>query len=479
MGSARCALADFGAPALTGHERKGLTMRPYHVAIVGSGPSGFFAAASLLKAADASVDIDVVVDMLEMLPTPWGLVRSGVAPDHPKIKSISKQFEKIAEDPRFRFFGNVVLGEHVQVDELAERYDAVIYAIGAQSDRSLRIPGEDLPGSMAAVEFVGWYNAHPHFGDATPDLSGRRAVVIGNGNVALDVARILVTDPEELARTDIADHALESLRPCGVEEVVIIGRRGPLQTAFTTLELRELADLEGVDVIVDPAQLQDITDEDTAAAGKTTKQNIKVLRDYAERAPRPGHRRIVFRFLTSPVEIKGDGKVEGIVLGRNELVTDQNGQVAAKDSGDREELPVQLVVRSVGYRGMPTPGLPFDKETATIPNTNGRVEGSRNEYVVGWIKRGPTGVIGTNKKDSQDTVDALLADLAGAKQGLAALPDDHADELARWLASRQPRLVTSAHWEIIDRHERAAGEPHGRPRVKLPSLTELLRISHG
>src|SRR5271155_5451371 len=242
--------------------------RPYHVAIVGSGPSGFFAAASLLKAADASDDIDIAIDMLEMLPTPWGLVRSGVAPDHPKIKSISKQFEKTAEDPRFRFFGNVVVGEHVEAAELAERYDAVIYAIGTQSDRSLNIPGEELRGSVAAVDFVGWYNAHPHFEHATPDLSGARAVVVGNGNVALDVARILVTDPNVLALTDIADHALESLRPCSVEEVVVIGRRGPLQSAFTTLELRELADLEGLDVIVDPAQLEGITDEDLEAAGK-------------------------------------------------------------------------------------------------------------------------------------------------------------------------------------------------------------------
>jgi ferredoxin/flavodoxin---NADP+ reductase len=453
-------------------------MRPFHVAIVGSGPSGFFAAASLLKAADASDEINVAVDMLEMLPTPWGLVRSGVAPDHPKIKSISKQFEKTAGDPRFRFFGNVAVGEHVEAAELAEHYDAVIYAVGAQSDRSLNIPGEELAGSVAAVDFVGWYNAHPNFEEIAPDLSGARAVVIGNGNVALDVARILITDPEALAQTDIADHALDTLRPRGVEEVVIAGRRGPLQTAFTTLELRELTDLEGVDVIVDPAQLADISDEDLEAAGKTTKQNIKVLRDYAGREPRPGHRRMVFRFLTSPIEIKGEDRVERIVLGRNELVTDESGRVAAKDTGEREELSAQLVVRSVGYRGMPTPGLPFDDKSATIPNTAGRVDGSRNEYVVGWIKRGPTGVIGTNKKDSQDTVDTLIEDLTGGSE-LADFPDDHADKLADWLASRQPKLVTSAHWDIIDQHERAAGEPHGRPRVKLPSLEKLLRISHG
>ncbi|MEN3218349.1 FAD-dependent oxidoreductase [Mycobacterium avium] len=455
-------------------------MRPYHVAIVGSGPSGFFAAASLLKAADGSEHPDVAVDMLEMLPTPWGLVRSGVAPDHPKIKSISKQFEKTAADPRFRFFGNVSVGEHVQASELAERYDAVIYAVGAQSDRALNIPGEDLPGSIAAVDFVGWYNAHPNFEEATPDLSGSRAVVVGNGNVALDVARILVTDPDVLGLTDIADHALESLRPCGVDEVVVIGRRGPLQTAFTTLELRELGELDNVDVIVDPAQLEGVTDEDAAAAGKTAKQNISVLRDYAKRSPRPGHRRIVLRFMTSPIEIKGDGRVESIVLGRNELVTDETGRVSARDTGEREELPVQLVVRSVGYRGVPTPGLPFDEKTATIPNTGGRVEGSRNEYVVGWIKRGPTGVIGTNKKDSHYTVDTLLADLANAgPDGLADFPDDHADRLADWLASRQPKLVTTAHWELIDAHERAAGEARGRPRVKLPSLAKLLRVSHG
>lgn len=453
-------------------------MRPYHVAIVGSGPSGFFAASSLLKAADGSEEIDIAVDMLEMLPTPWGLVRSGVAPDHPKIKSISKQFEKTSKDPRFRFFGNISVGEHVQADELAERYDAVVYAVGAQSDRALNIPGENLPGSIAAVDFVGWYNAHPNFEEATPDLSGARAVVVGNGNVALDVARILVTDPDVLGQTDIADHALESLRPCGVDEVVVIGRRGPLQTAFTTLELRELGELENVDVIVDPAQLEGVSDEDAAAAGKTAKQNINVLRDYAKRDPRPGHRRIVLRFMTSPIEIKGRDRVEAIVLGRNQLVTDDNGWVSAKDTGEREELPVQLVVRSVGYRGVPTPGLPFDEKTATIPNSGGRVEGSRNEYVVGWIKRGPTGVIGTNKKDSQDTVDTLLADLSGA-DGLADFPDDHAAKLADWLASRQPKLVTSAHWDLIDAHERAAGEPHGRPRVKLPSLAKLLRVSHG
>jgi ferredoxin--NADP+ reductase len=454
------------------------------VAIVGSGPSGYFAAASLLKFADstdsdAGEKHDVRVDMLEMLPTPWGLVRSGVAPDHPKIKSISAQFEKTALDPRFRFFGNIVVGQHVQVAELAERYDAVIYAVGAQSDRSLGIPGEDLDGSVAAVDFVGWYNAHPHFQEMAPDLSTGRAVVIGNGNVALDVARILVTDPDVLAATDIADHALHTLHDRGVEEVLVIGRRGPLQAPFTTLELRELGDLEGlgdVDVIVDPADFSDISDEDLEAAGKTVRNNIKVLRGYAQTTPKNAKRRIVFRFRTSPIEIKGDGRVESIVLGRNELV-EENGRIVAKDTGEREEVAAQLVVRAVGYRGVPTPGLPFDERSGTIPHTDGRIEGSRNEYVVGWIKRGPTGVIGSNKKDSQETVDTLLADLRRA-----ALPDraeDHSDALAKWLVERQPKLVTDDHWKLINDYEKTAGEPHGRPRVKLTSVAELLRIGHG
>src|ERR1700754_2148150 len=324
--------------------------RPYHVAIVGSGPSGYFAAASLLKFADSDDDADVRVDMLEMLPTPWGLVRSGVAPDHPKIKSISAQFEKTALDPRFRFFGNIAVGKHVQTDELADRYDAVIYAVGAQSDRALGIPGEDLPGSVPAVDFVGWYNAHPHFEEMAPDVSSGRAVVAGNGNVGLDVARILVTDPDVLATTDIADHALKSLHDRGVEEVVVVGRRGPLQAPFTTLELRELGHLEGlgdVDVIVDPADFADITDEDGDGAGKTVKNNIKGLRGYSEQAPKGAKRRIVFRFRTSPIEIKGEDKVESIVLGRNELTRDDTGRVVAKDTGEREEVPAQLVVRAV------------------------------------------------------------------------------------------------------------------------------------
>ncbi len=459
--------------------------RPYYVAIVGSGPSGFFAAASLLRSASgADSDRDVRIDMLEMLPTPWGLVRSGVAPDHPKIKSISAQFEKTTADPRFRFFGNITVGEQVQADELAERYDAVIYAVGAQSDRALGIPGEDLPGSVSAVDFVGWYNAHPHFADMAPDLSSGRAVVVGNGNVALDVARILVSDPDMLAATDIADHALASLMPRGMEEVLVVGRRGPLQAPFTTMELRELGSMEAlsdVDIVVDPADLADITEEDLEAAGKTVRTNIKVLRGYAEQGARGRKRRIVFRFRTSPIEIKpGDGpepRVASVVLGRNELVSGADGRVTAKDTGEREEVPARLVVRAVGYRGLPLPGLPFDERSGTVPHVDGRVKDRRNEYVVGWIKRGPSGVIGSNKRDSQDTVNTLLADLAEAD--LTEFDTDHADRLEKWLAGRQPKLVTHDHWQLIDEHERTAGQPKGRPRVKLTNLLELLRIGHG
>ena len=453
-------------------------MRPYYVAIVGAGPSGYFAAASLLRFADTSVaegGRDIAVDMLEMLPTPWGLVRSGVAPDHPKIKSVSRTFEKTSEDPRFRFFGNIAVGEHVSADELSDRYDAVIYAVGTQSDRALGIPGEDLPGSVAAVDFVGWYNAHPHFTEMAPDISTGRAVVIGNGNVAIDVARILVTDPDVLAETDIADHALDALHDRGVAEVVIVGRRGPLEGAFTTLELRELGELDGVDVIVDPADFESISDEDAAAAGKTTAANVKVLREYSTRAPREGLRRIVFRFFTSPVEIRGGERVEEIVLGRNELIT-EGERTVARDTGERDTLPAQLVVRAVGYRGVAIPGLPFDDQAGTIPNDHGRISGRDRDYVTGWIKRGPSWVIGTNKKDSQDTVDTLLADL-----GSAQLPDvgpNYADELVNWLVERQPTLVSDAHWQAIDAHERSLGEPHGRPRRKLASVADLLRIAH-
>jgi ferredoxin--NADP+ reductase len=444
------------------------------VAIVGAGAAACYAADELLARGDVEVEI------LERLATPYGLIRGGVAPDHLETKEVGLTFGPRFVTDAVNFYFNVEVGNHITHEELLRHHHAVIYAVGAFEERRLDIPGEALRGSHPASEFVAWYNGHPDYADMEFDLSGQRAVVVGNGNVALDVARILVSDPSLLGETDIADHALDSLHAQGIEEVVVIGRRGPLQATFTTLELRELGDLEAmadVDVVIDPADFADITDDQLEAAGRTVKQNIRVLRGYAATEPRNAKRRIVFRFQTSPVEIKGTDRVSSIVLGHNELVADAGGRVVAKDTGIREELPAQLVIRAVGYRGVPTPGLPFDERTGTIPHSCGRVQDSRNEYVVGWIKRGPSGVIGSNKKDSADTVDTLLADLATAD--LRDVGPDYSDELVAWLLSRQPKLVTDDHWHAIDAHERALGEPLGRPRVKLTSVAELLRVGHG
>jgi ferredoxin/flavodoxin---NADP+ reductase len=454
-------------------------MRPYHVAIVGSGPSGFFAAASLLKAADAAENFDVAVDMLEMLPTPWGLVRSGVAPDHPKIKSVTRVYEKTAAHPRFRYFGNVEMGADITRAELARHYHAIVYATGSLTDRPLGIPGEDLPGSWAATDFVGWYNAHPEYCDLQFDLSAERAVVIGNGNVALDVARMLMLSHDELAKTDTANHALEVLQASSVREVVVAGRRGPAQAAFTNPELRELGDIEDVDVEVDPAELERalaVPDPNTDA---TAERNVKTLRDYAER-PLTHERRIVLRFLLSPTELRGDERgVREVAFVRNELIADESGALRARPTREQETIPAGLVMRAIGYRGVPLPEVPFDEHRHVIPNAQGRVledDAHRaGEYVVGWIKRGPTGVIGTNKKDAQETVDSLLEDLAAGRLPEPPEPDPAAIEST--LRAREPNLVTYAGWEEVDRHERGLGEPHGRPRVKLTRIEEMLEIA--
>lgn len=468
-------------------------MRPYYVAMVGAGPAGYYAAGALLAFGDmcaAQGGGDVCIDMLEMLPTPWGLVRSGVAPDHPKIKSVSSVFEKIAQDRRFRFFGNITVGHDIAPDELANYYDAVIYAVGAQSERTLGIVGEELPGSIAAADLVGWYNAHPHFAHVDPDISGDRAVVVGNGNVALDIARILVKNPDVLATTDIADHALVSLSERGIREVVIVGRRGPLQSAFSTIELREIGELEGVDVVVDPAELADITDEECRAAGKFAVSTMNVLRSYAQRSYEQrsyeqGHgehdgvctrRRIVLKFCLSPREIHGTDRVESLILGRNRLVRDDTGRVIAEDTGERLTMAAQLVVRAVGYRGVAISGLPFDDVAGVIPHNNGRIVGRRNDYVVGWIKRGPSGVIGSNKKDAQATVDTVIADLIHTDLNDVGL--DYSDRLSRWLLEHQPGLVTQVHWQRIDTYERDCGQQYGRPRIKIAQLSDLLGIAH-
>ncbi|WP_027941858.1 FAD-dependent oxidoreductase [Amycolatopsis taiwanensis] len=442
---------------------------PLSVAIVGSGPSGFYAAGALLD----QDRVDVRIDMYERLPTPWGLVRSGVAPDHPKIKSVSSAYARIAAHESFRFFGNVDVGGDVTREELTSRYDAVIYAVGTEGERKLGIPGEDLPGSVAAADFVRWYNGHPDFSHLSYDLSCERAVVIGNGNVALDVARILCSPVDRLARTDIADHALEALRHSEIREVMVVGRRGAAQASFTTPELRELPEFTESGVDVHPGEVAETPGED--GLPRVVQRNLKVLREYAASAPEPGRRHITLRFQRSPVELRGAGRVEQLVLGRNELLTGDDGRVSARDTGEREVVETGLVLRAVGYRGMPLPGLPFDERRAIIPNEQGKVAGGEREYVVGWIKRGPTGIIGTNKKDAAETVRRLLTDLDSGE--LRRHGGDDPAAIEKWLAERQPGLVTEQGWQLIDAAERAAGEPHGRPRVKLCSHDELLRIA--
>jgi ferredoxin--NADP+ reductase len=437
-------------------------MGALRVAVVGSGPAGFYAAGALLAA-----DLPVEVDLIERLPTPWGLVRLGVAPDHPKIKSVSRAFERIALQPGFRFLGNVEVGRDVQHAELLDLYDAVVYAVGAQSDRRMGIPGEDLPGSWAATEFVAWYNGHPDFQHLEFDLSGERAVVIGNGNVAVDVARMLALTPEELAPTDTTDAAIEAFVSAGIREIVMVGRRGPAEAAFTTPELQELGELAGADVVVDPADLEGAEPTDT-----NSERNLAVLREYAVREPEGKPKRLVLRFLASPVEISGADRVEAIELVRNRLVTDESGTPRAVATGERETLSCGIVFRSVGYRGVALPGVPFDEETGTIPNDRGRV--SPGLYVAGWIKRGPSGVIGTNKKDATETVELLLEDLRESPR-----KDRSADEVEALLLERGVRLVVYEGWTSIDDVERAAGEKLGRPRIKLCTWDELLDAAEG
>jgi ferredoxin--NADP+ reductase len=456
----------------------GTSAQPLRVAIVGSGPGGFYAAGHLLKS-KSHPDLNVQVDMFDRLPTPWGLVRGGVAPDHPKIKAVSRIYEKTAEHPEFRFYGNVELGRDLSHDDLTDRYHAVIYAVGAQTDRRMGIPGEDLPGSWAATEFVAWYNGHPDYRELEFDLSAERAVVVGNGNVATDVARMLALTRDELAETDVADHALEVLGESNVREIVVLGRRGPAQTAFTNPELLELGEMGDADVFVDPgdAELDPLSRAfiESEAARATAKKNVDIISGYAAREPLGKRRRIVLRFLVSPVEILGEERVEGIRIVRNELVEADDGTIRPRPTDITEELACGLVFRSIGYRGTAVPGVPFDESHCVIPNDRGRVLERSGEYAVGWIKRGPTGIIGTNKRDAQETVTALLEDLDAGT--LPAPSDPDRDSMEALLAERQPEAVSYAGWQAVDRAEREAGEPHGRPRVKLCSFEELLEAA--
>jgi ferredoxin--NADP+ reductase len=441
------------------------------VAIVGSGPAGFYVAEHLLK----QTEVPVRVDMFDRLPTPFGLVRFGVAPDHPKIKSVTRVFDKIAKHPLFRFYGNVEVGKHVTLSELKQHYDQICFATGAQTDRQMGIPGEDLPRSHAATEFVAWYNGHPDFCDCQFDLTAERVAVVGVGNVAVDVARILSKTPDELAKTDIAEHALEALRHSKVREVYMLGRRGPAQAAFTNPEVRELGELEGADICVRPEEVTldpasqaelDASDDDTL------KKKVAILQEFS-RQPRAGKKRLLtLRFLVSPTELIAgpDGGVRAMKLARNELYS-ENGKLQSRATGVVEELPVDLVFRSVGYRGVPIDGLPFDPRSGVIPNDAGRVlEPSTGKpipglYVSGWIKRGPSGVIGTNKKDGTETATSMLEDAVAASAATLGLTDPSVvDALVR---GRQPECVTYADWARLDAIEIAMGEPQGRPRLKL------------
>jgi ferredoxin--NADP+ reductase len=448
---------------------------PLRVAVVGSGPAGFYAAGSLLDS-----DTPIEVDMIERLPTPWGLVRLGVAPDHPKLKTVSRAFERIAVKPGFRFLGNVEVGRDLSHSDLTRLYDAVVYAFGAQTDRRLGIPGEDLPGSWSATEFVAWYNGHPDFQDLEFDLNVERAVVVGNGNVALDVARMLALTPEELAPTDTTDPAIKAIGASTIRDIVVVGRRGPAQASWTTQELKELGELAGADVVVDPAELElDPASEAALQSDTNSRRNMEVLREFAAREPSGKPVTVRLRFLLSPVAVHGEEKVESVEFVRN-LLEEQDGRLVAVPTDEHETLECGLVFRSVGYQGVGLPEVPFDERRGTIRNKGGRVVADDGEhltrvYCAGWIKRGPTGIIGTNKKDASETVALLIGDVEAGR----LVHQDHAasDAVEALLEERGVRAVLYPGWTSIDEHERTAGEKLGRPRVKLRTWDELLEAA--
>jgi ferredoxin--NADP+ reductase len=457
----------------------GTAENPLRVAIVGAGPTGFYAADQLLRQEGLVAEID----MFDRVPMPFGLVRSGVAPDHQKIKSVTAAFDKIASHPRVRFYGCVELGKHLTVDDLRAHYHQIFYATGAQTDRRMGIPGEDLTGSHPATEFVAWYNGHPDYQDHQFDLNVERAAVVGVGNVAIDVARILCRTPAELAATDISDQALEALRHSRIREVYLLGRRGPAQAAFTNPEIKELGELAGADVVVDPKEVElDPLSRAALArsADRATTKKVDILQSFAARPPGRKLRRLVIRFLVSPVELLGNaaGEVTGIKLVRNELYETPTGTLQPRATEQFEVLPVGLVFRSVGYKGVPLPGVPFNDTWGVILNEKGRVLDPVSkrpvvgEYTGGWIKRGPSGVIGTNKPDAAETVARMVEDLArGAILHPTASTAAAADELVR---SRQPHCVSYDDWRHLDRIEVARGDAGGRPRVKFTRLDDIL-----
>jgi len=446
------------------------------VAIVGSGPAAFYSAMELLRHDDPMVS----VDMLERLPTPYGLVRGGVAPDHEKIKSVTKIFERAAGHPRFRFFGNVEFGKDIQRLELLEHYHAVIYAFGSRTDRHLNIIGETLPGSHAATEFVGWYNGHPDYRHHQFDLTSKRVAIIGMGNVAIDCARILCQDPENLAKTDIAQHALEALRQSEVEEVFLIGRRGPVQAAFTPAEVRELLHLPKVDAVMRASDLEldDHSKEELSKASRNTKLNMEILQQIHDQGDRGNPRKLHLCFLISPTKIEGSEKVEGLELVHNEIVK-EGGVLRAKATDEVMHLNVDMVFRSIGYMGEAIPGLPFDDRRGTLPNDQGQlldgVDGKllNQEYTAGWIKRGPSGVIGTNKQDATETVSRLKKNWQTSPTPQPKLVQH---DLLDLLKKKKIEFVSFEDWKKLDKFEIEQGQQNGKSRHKICEVQEMLDL---
>ena len=458
----------------------GPSPQPLRVAVIGAGPAAFYAVEHLFK----QTSVVVEADMFDRLPAPHGLVRYGVAPDHAKIKTVTRAYDAIAGKPRFRFFGNVEFGRHVTLEDLQRHYHAIVFATGAQTDRRMGIPGEDLAGSYPATEFVAWYNGHPDYCHHRFDLTVERVAVVGVGNVAIDVARMLVRTPKELEATDIADYALEALRESRVRDVFLLGRRGPAQAAFTNPEVKEIGELPGADVILRPDEvaLDPLSQAQLDASGdRMLAKKVEILQGYALRQPEGRPRRLHVRFLVSPVEIRGDadGRVVGMRLVRNILVASADGSLAATSTGEYEDLEVGLVFRSVGYRGVSLRGVPFDERRGVVPNQKGRIvdpatgQPVAGLYVAGWIKRGPTGVIGTNKPDAVETVMALIEDATSG--ALRQPPQPDAGSAEALLRERQPDLVSYADWLRLDALEISNGQDCGRPRLKFTNVEEMLK----
>ena len=441
------------------------------VAVVGSGPSGMYAA-------DALADKGIEVDVFDRLPVPFGLVRYGVAPDHFSIRSVRDTLDQVWDRPGVRFIGNVDVGRDTSVAEMRTAYSAVVLAFGASSDRRLGIDGEDLPGSVAATDLVAWYTGHPDY--AGPDFgsilrNSRRVAVIGVGNVAVDVVRVLSKSPEELASTDMPDHVLETLASITAEHVFLVGRRGPAQASFTTKELRELGELASAEVHVDTRDLEmDPVSSGEVLNNKVAARNVKVLEDWSVREPREASTQIQLKFFSRPTRIIGVEHVQGLVIERTEF--DNAG--ASRGTGSEETLDVDLVVRSVGYQGVPMPGVPFDTKTHTIPNEDGRVvddgEIVPGLYVTGWIKRGPSGVIGTNKKCASGTVSALVEDLAAGK-----VTGVNSEDFLEKLMARGVQPVTSEGWRKIDEQEKHRGRSAGKERVTIHEKALLMKTANG